>query len=84
MMSPWFALNEYIDNPAGILEVTMSPKAYIATDNARRMYDYCGKYINILSGHRVTLGNPDNANRTIWFIGGCRFFGVGVRDEGTF
>lgn len=77
------AINEYIDTPEGIREVLSTPTAYIGTDGARRMYDYSGKYLNVVNGHRLTVNQPFEAKRTIYIIGGCIALGIGVRDDGT-
>ncbi len=77
------ALNEYLDNPDDIREVLTAPTVYVGTDGARHFYDYTGKYLNFINGHRFTTNQPHNAKRTIYTLGRCSILGVGVRDCGT-
>lgn len=76
-------LSLYIKEPSGILEVLTPRRSYIGVDGARHFEDYEGKYLNIMNGHRRTLWQPNNFKRTIYVLGDCRTFGIGVRDEGT-
>lgn len=76
-------LSLYIKEPSGILEVLRPPRSYIGVDEARHFEDYKGKYLNIVNGHRLTLGQPERFFRTIYVVGGCGIFGIGVRDAGT-
>lgn len=76
-------LQEYIKEPSGILEVLSPPHSYVGTDGARHFEDREGKYLNIMNGHRLTHGQPKTFKRTIYIVGGCGIFGIGVRDEGT-
>ena len=76
-------LSLYIEEPSGILEVLTPHRSYVGVDGARHFEDYKGKYLNIVNGHRRTLWQPNNFKRTIYVLGDCRIFGIGVRDEGT-
>lgn len=76
-------LTLYIRESSGILEVLRPPHSYVGADGARHFEDYEGKYLNIVNGHRLTLEQLKNFNRTIYIVGGCGIFGIGVRDEGT-
>lgn len=76
-------LQKYIKEPSGILEVLSPPHSYVGTDGARHFEDREGKYLNIMNGHRLTYGQPKTFKRTIYIVGGCGIFGIGVRDEGT-
>ncbi|MDR0378975.1 MAG: adenylyltransferase/cytidyltransferase family protein [Candidatus Accumulibacter sp.] len=80
---PISAISEYIHDAEGLYEVLSPPKSYIRTDGARRFFDQQRRYVNIENGHRITLGQPEMPKRSIWFVGGCNFFGVGSRDVGT-
>lgn len=80
LLSP---LQEHIKEPSGILEVLSPQHSYIGTDGARHFEDREGKYLNIVNGHRLTHGQPKTFKRTIYIVGGCGAFGIGVRDEGT-
>lgn len=76
-------LSLYIKEPSGILEVLMPHRSYVGVDGDRHFEDYKGQYLNIMNGHRRTLWQPNNFKRTIYILGGCSIFGIGVRDEGT-
>ncbi len=76
-------LSLYIREPSGILEVLRPPHSYIGADGARHFENQDGKYLNIVNGHRLTTGQPENFSRTIYVVGGCGIFGIGARDEGT-
>ncbi|MBP1549867.1 MAG: adenylyltransferase/cytidyltransferase family protein [Oscillospiraceae bacterium] len=76
-------LQKYISDVNDIAEVLTPLKAYIGLDGARHYNDYKGKYLNIVNGHRFTVGQPSKAKRTIYFIGPCTTFCAGARDEGT-
>lgn len=77
------ALSEYIKEPEGIIEVVRAPQSYIGTDGARHLADFHGKYMNTANGHRLTVGQPANYMRAIYYVGGCDILGIGNRDEGT-
>lgn len=48
-----------------------------------RHSDIKSKYINVLSGERLTPGNPSKYDNTIYMLGGCVFFGYAIDDENT-
>lgn len=77
------ALSEYIKEPEGIIEVVCAPKSYIGTDKTRHLVDFHGKYLNTVNGHRLTVGQPEQYKRVIYYVGGCDILGIGNRDEGT-
>lgn len=80
---PVFALNKYFSDVEDIIEVLSVPKSYHDINNVRRFEDVCGKCVNIADGHRVTMGQPQNYKRTVFIVGGCNVFGIGVSDGGT-
>jgi [citrate (pro-3S)-lyase] ligase len=41
------------------------------------------KYINIADGHRITLGNPEHYDNTVYIFGNCNFFGAYNTDMDT-
>ena len=45
--------------------------------------DYQSKYVNIADGHRVTADQPSDGARRIWFLGGCRVYGICSPDDMT-
>lgn len=59
------------------------PKSYHDINGVRRFEDVYGKCVNIADGHRVTNGQPENYKRTVFIVGGCNVFGIGVSDGGT-
>lgn len=48
-----------------------------------RLKDEKGRYFNVVNGERVTVGQPEEAERTIWFFGPCFVMGVYVEDKYT-
>ena len=48
-----------------------------------RHADVKSKYINVISGERLTPGNPTEYDNTIYMLGGCVFFGYAIDDENT-
>lgn len=76
-------LSEYIGEPEGIVEVVRAPRSYIGTDGTRHIEEYHGKYLNVVNGHRLTVGQPEKYKRVVYFVGGCDVLGIGNRDEGT-
>ena len=48
-----------------------------------RMKDTKSRYLNIVNGERVTVGQPEKADRTIWFFGPCFMIGGFVEDKNT-
>lgn len=48
-----------------------------------QIVDMTGKYMNVYSGERSTIGNPLNYQYTLWLLGPCLMFGAYVRDENT-
>ncbi len=48
-----------------------------------RMKDTQSRYLNIVNGERVTVGQPENADRTIWCFGPCFIIGGYVEDKYT-
>ncbi len=43
--------------------------------------DFAGRYINILRGERLTIGNPASAPHTLWLFGPCILQGIFTDDE---
>lgn len=79
---PVFALNRYYDTD-GIVEVLNAPKSYHDMNGVRRFEDTHGKCVNTAGGHRITAYQPQQHQRTIFMLGGCRIFGIGASDEHT-
>ena len=48
-----------------------------------RLKDTKSRYFNIVNGERVTVGQPEEAERTIWFFGPCFVIGQYVEDKHT-
>lgn len=48
-----------------------------------RLRDTEGPYINIKNGERLTIDQPETADRTIWFFGPCFLIGGYVEDKYT-
>ncbi len=59
------------------------PKSYHGADGVRRFEDTHDEHLNIAGGHRVTTDQPAKRGRTVFLVGGCRVFGIGVSDEHT-
>lgn len=79
---PVFAINNYYD-VEGIKEVLNAPKSYHNINGVRKFEDIQGRYVNTAGGHRITLDQPSDAEKTIFLLGGCHIFGVGASDEHT-
>ncbi|MDR1917351.1 MAG: hypothetical protein LBQ58_12375 [Synergistaceae bacterium] len=45
--------------------------------------DCRSKYVNIIDGCRLTVGQPDNADLAVFITGGCMAWGVGADDRYT-
>ena len=48
-----------------------------------RLIDTKSRYFNVVNGERVTVGQPEEAERTIWFFGPCFVIGGLVEDKYT-
>ena len=48
-----------------------------------RLKDTQGPYFNVVNGERVTIGQPEEAERTIWCFGPCFIIGGYVEDKYT-
>ncbi len=56
----------------------------IETNNVySRLKDVKSRYLNVVNGERVTIGQPTEADRTIWFFGPCLIIGNYVEDRHT-
>lgn len=51
--------------------------------NTMRLMDVSSKYVNVKHGERVTIGQPEEYTRTIFFFGPCLVIGAYVSDEYT-
>ena len=49
----------------------------------RHYLDYSSKLINIENGHRITLGQNLEHDKTIYMVGGCMTYGYGCADNET-
>ena len=76
------ALEEYYDK-SEIPELFVVPKSYHGADGVRRFEDYKSAGLNIAGGHRITANQPAKRGKTIFIVGGCRAFGIGVKDSHT-
>ena len=54
-----------------------------SNDIYTRLKDTSGPYFNVVDGDRVTLEQPEDAERTIWFFGPCFMIGAFVEDKYT-
>ena len=79
---PEYILHEYYDKD-GIAEVLSVPPSYHDSSGIRHFYDMQGKLVNMIGGHRVTGFQPKHPKRSIFVVGGCNIFGVGVSDTHT-
>lgn len=65
-------------------ELFKVPSSSFSTMTGIKFDDKSSKYVNIRNGHRVTTGQTDGqTKRKIWFIGGCRIFGICSPDNMT-
>lgn len=48
-----------------------------------RLTDTKSRYFNVVNGERATVGQPEEAERTIWFFGPCFVIGGFVDDKHT-
>lgn len=75
-------LNKYFSKEERA-EVMAVPTSYFDINGVRRFEDIQGKLVNIVGGHRITKFQPSKPKRTIFIVGGCHVFGVGVGDDQT-
>ena len=64
-------------------ELFDAAKSEIDVHGKRHYFDYNSPLKNIKNGHRITIGQPENAEKTLFMIGGCGTFGYGCADEDT-
>ncbi len=81
--NPEFYPRRFFERQADIVEAVTPPKSYHDANDVRRFEDQCGRCVNTVAGHRVTTDQPEEGERTIYFVGGCDVFGYGVPDQGT-
>ncbi len=48
-----------------------------------RLKDVKSRYLNVVNGERITVGQPSEAERSIWFFGPCLMVGGYVEDKHT-
>ena len=53
------------------------------TNSAMRLRDCEGPYFNVRNGRRVTTGQPEQADHTVWLFGPCVAVGPYVEDRDT-
>lgn len=53
------------------------------SDRLCRLKDISGKYHNVKGGERLTVGQPQEYDRTIYFFGSCIILGAYVEDKHT-
>ena len=78
------AIQTYIKDDSGIIEVLTPPVSYLNIDGLRCFEDHEGQYLSTTNGRRKTICQPLKPKRTIYILGGCGTTGIGVRDEGTY
>lgn len=55
----------------------------VIKDGIRYLANYRSKYVNIISGERITCHQPATYKHAIWVFGQCTVRGVGVEDRDT-
>ena len=68
---------DYVDNIEGDFFVVEKDR------EAMRFMDASSPYINVRRGERVTVGQPEDYERTVFFYGPCLMIGAFVGDEYT-
>lgn len=53
------------------------------SDIYTRLKDCNDRYFHVKDGERLTVGQPDQADRTVWFFGPCFMIGAYVEDRHT-
>lgn len=51
--------------------------------NRKILLDHASKYVNIVSGRRLTIGQPSSFHNTIYTHGSCTWYGNGIEDSQT-
>ncbi len=51
--------------------------------NRKMLLDYASKHVNIVSGRRITIGQPSSFHNTIYTHGSCTWYGNGIEDSQT-
>jgi [citrate (pro-3S)-lyase] ligase len=73
----------YLSDPEGFVDtVFCMPRTRIVGDMVVQS-DYKSKYVNVISGRRLTAKNPENYENKIHVFGDSKMFGTGVDDEST-
>lgn len=49
----------------------------------KMLKDCCGRYYNVVEGERYTYGQPEDYERTVYFVGPCYIYGHHVEDRFT-
>ncbi len=70
-------------NGTEFYESFYTPEAFINLDGKRRYVDYTSGAVNTRNGIRITVNQPKQFNRSIFFVGNCRFYGWGATDAYT-
>jgi len=65
------------------IEMLTESKSYLNDRSVRVMEERTSKCINVINGHRITIGNPEKPKRRVFLIGDCKVFGIGAPDHGT-
>ncbi len=67
-----------------IIEVFNAPQSELDVFGKRHYNDYKSKNVNIVNGHRVTMGQMEAiSGHRIYMLGGCSTFGYGCSDGET-
>jgi [citrate (pro-3S)-lyase] ligase len=66
-----------------LMDILATTPRYKDPNGAFRLEDYQSNCLNIRDGHRVTVGQPNDYKRAIYFVGGCNVYGLGSSDKGT-
>jgi len=75
-------LSEFGYSEQDALDILSVPDSFYDVGGVRRYADKRGR-VTIAGGHRVTLGQPEDAKRNIFLVGNEAVFGVGAPDEYT-
>lgn len=68
---------EYVNDIASI------PAQIETQSGCGKLKDCYSKVYNVINGQRYTYGQPENYDRTIWFVGACYMYGACVEDKNT-
>lgn len=67
-----------------LLQMHIVPARTVDQRGVLHIQDYESRFLNVIDGKRVTVGQPTDFTRSVHIFGGCGFFGIGLPDEATF